>query len=112
MESRELGKGGGRGRGVEKLGKEESRERDPSEWWSHRGGSEWIIMWEGGEEAEVRGGRIDWGEGGLAAEGADKQEDKNEEEVSQARVPHLEVGAVVGNTLEGGPEEGEDGEGS
>ncbi len=49
LKSRELGNGGGRGRGVEKLGKEESRERDPSEWWSHRGGSEWLIMWEGGE---------------------------------------------------------------
>jgi hypothetical protein len=39
-------------------------------------------MWEGGEDAEVREGRIDWGEGKLAAEGADKQEDKNEEEVA------------------------------
>ncbi len=57
-----------------------------------------LIMWEGGEDAEVREGGIGWGEGGLASEGADKQEDKNEEEVSQARVPHLGVGAVVGNT--------------
>ena len=37
-------------------------------------------MWEGGEDAEVRGGKTDWGEGGLASEGADKQEDKYEEE--------------------------------
>ncbi len=74
-ESREQGKGGGRGRGVEKLGKEESRERDPPEWWSQRVGIWWFIMY-----AEVRGGRIDWGEGELASEGADKQEDKYEEE--------------------------------
>ncbi len=67
-------------------------------------------MWEGSEDAEVREGRIDWGEGGLASEGADKQEDKSEEEVAQARVPHLGVGAVVGNMLEGGPEEREDDE--
>jgi hypothetical protein len=37
-------------------------------------------MWEGGEDAEVRGGRTDGGEGWLASEGADKQEDKYEEE--------------------------------
>ena len=99
-ESRELGKGGGRGRGVEKLGKEESRERDPSEWWSQRVGMWWLIIWEGGEDAEVRGGRIDWGEGGLASEGADKQEGKNEEEgeVPSARVPHWRGGAAEGGT--------------
>jgi hypothetical protein len=59
----------------------------------------WLIMWEGGEDAEVRGGRIDWGEGGLASEGADKQEDKTGEEgeVKEARVPHLGVGAAVGS---------------
>ncbi len=58
LELRELGKGGGEGRGVEKLGKEESREKDPSEWWSHRGGRGRLIMWEGKgwEEGEVRGG--------------------------------------------------------
>ena len=32
--------------------------------------------------------------------------------MSQARVPHVGVGAIVGNTLEGGLEEGEDGGGS
>ena len=61
---------------MEKLGKEESRERDPSEWWSQRVGIWWLIMWEGGEADEGRGGEVDLGEEGLASEGADKQEDK------------------------------------
>jgi hypothetical protein len=84
---------------VEKLGKEESRERDPSEWWSQRVGIWWLIMWEGGEADEGRGGEVDLGEEGLASEGADKQEDKTGEEgeVKEARVPHLGVGAAVGS---------------
>ena len=41
-----------------------------------------LIMWEGGEADEGRDGEVDLGEEGLASEGADKQEDKNEEEVA------------------------------
>lgn len=95
-ESTEHGKGGGRGRGREKFGKEESRERDPSELWSHRVG---LIIWGEGKADEVGGGEGDLGEEGLASEGADKQEDKREEEgeVSFARVSHSRVGAAVGD---------------
>jgi hypothetical protein len=63
-----------------KIGEGGKSRKGPSEWWSHLGDIGWLIMWEVGEEAEVRGGKVDWGEGGLASEGADKQEDKNEEE--------------------------------
>ncbi len=56
-------------------------------------------MWEGGDADEVRGGKVDLGEEGLASEGADKQDDKpgDEGEGPEARVPHLGVGAAVGS---------------
>jgi len=60
-ESTEHGKGGGRGRGREKFGKEESRERDPSELWSHRVG---LIIWGEGKADEVGGGEGDVGRKG------------------------------------------------
>ncbi len=53
-ESTELGKGGGRGRGVEKFGKEESRERDPSELCSHLGR---LIIWGGWKQLKSEGGK-------------------------------------------------------